>query len=241
MSDLSAPLGSTTTDSAAALAAVAAATNLQYHHSVGINLLDDSDDPAVAAAAAAIAYEKESSSASCDDRKPSAVPSRISLHQQQQQRDRLNSVASLSETSVSNLPLVHVVDGGMDIQAFVAAVMASVGDQLADLAGAIESIAERAADGLMDDDDIEEFKREMGMESYDDDENDDSDNNDEASSAAAMDSPMIGAVSDGLMRRRPRSGSASSVDYNAVKAAVDAAEAASGTLGLANSNTRKKI
>jgi hypothetical protein len=159
--------------------------------------------------------------------KPSAIPSRISLQRDRLssvaslsetlQRDRFNSVASLSEMSLSGLPnmMLDGIDMTGDIQAFVAAAMASVGDQLADLAGAVESVAFLSPD-------------QEGTES-------------ENSSVA---SPLIGAMSDmargGRQRRsrnRPRSWSASSgkisVDYEAVAAAVDAAHAATGTLDLA--------
>jgi hypothetical protein len=154
--------------------------------------------------------------------KPSAIPSRISL-----ERDRLNSIASLSEFSLSGMPSMALegIDMSGDIQAFVAMAMASVGDQLAELAGAVESVAftpnHEVLDNLKGD--------KTGTES-------------ENSSVA---SPLIGAMSDtarggrheGRSRNRPRSWSASSgkisVDYEAVAAAVDAANAATGTLDLA--------
>ena len=171
------------------------------------------------------------------------VPSRISL-----QRDRLNSVASLSEVSV-NLPILFEVgsleglgpSGGAsvgsgivlnasDLQAYVAAAVASVGDQLVELAEAVEHAASGSDDvmGLL--------KR--GTES-------------ETSSVA---SPLIGAavadsgtysgrngghrsggsrVNAGASGGRPRSWSTSSkisVDYEAVQAAIDAAQAAAGSL-----------
>jgi hypothetical protein len=154
--------------------------------------------------------------------KPSAIPSRISL-----ERERLNSIASLSEFSLSGMPNMSLegIDMSGDIQAFVAMAMASVGDQLAELAGAVESVAFTPDHEVLD-----HLKGDKtGTES-------------ENSSVA---SPLIGAMSDtarggrhgGRSRNRPRSWSASSgkisVDYEAVAAAVDAAHAATGTLDLA--------
>jgi hypothetical protein len=99
-----------------------------------------------------------------------------------------------------------------DVQSFVKAAMASVEDQLADLASTIEAVT-----------------RDRDIDS-------------EVSSTA---SPMIGAASDigsnksGSLPGRPRSSSLSSllniaVDYDAIAAAVDAAEAAAGAIDLTN-------
>jgi hypothetical protein len=118
MSDFSLPLG---TDSV--VAATAAAGNLWH--------------PELAAAA----QKAPEALLLLDEEKPSAVQSRIMLA-----RDRLNSVASLSEVSIGGgLTFTTALDAGgigditgADIQAFVAAAMASVGDQLAELAGAVE-------------------------------------------------------------------------------------------------------
>ena len=204
MSDLSIPVG----DSLMASAMVAA-TNLHQG-----NLLLEADPTAAAAAPAAAA------AAGDNDRKPSAIPSRISL-----QRDRLNSVASLSEASVSGMMVDGVDMSAGDLQAFVAAAMASVGNQISELAGAVEDVAAAAAGG--DSVGLEDLRREMGVES------------DEASSGGAP--PMIGAAHDAGAARRPRSWSTSSgkisVDLDAVQAAVAAAEAASGSLGLSGSTS----
>jgi Helicase associated domain len=161
-----------------------------------------------------------------------SVPSRISMA-----RDRLNSVASLSEGSFTGFPiLVDGVDMTLDVQAFVAAAMASVGDQLAELAGAVESAASLSGSTAPIDitaalaplvENAAAAHRRDGDES-------------ETSSAAE---PMIGAALEGGMgagrgRRRPRSWSASSgrisVDYEAVAQAVDAAHAATGAVDVAS-------
>jgi len=167
-----------------------------------------------------------------------SVPSRISLN-----RERLNSIASLSEVDVSMPLMFPINDSGSgtganasgaslldnegmvvvpasDIQAYVAAAVASVGEQLAELAGAVEAAA-----------DVDDGSGVLESEN------------------SSVASPLIGAVSDGAGRgrggrhsvskaggNRPRSLSASSgkvaVDYEAVQAAVDAAQAATGTLDL---------
>lgn len=158
-----------------------------------------------------------------------AIPSRISL-----QRDRLNSIASLGDLSLSafatgsggsvnnNFPInMDGIDINGDIQAFVAAAMATVGDQLMELAGEMEEVAGETMN-------FEDFKREMGLD------------NSECGDNSSVASPMIGAVSDGAAasRGRGRTWSTSSgrisVDLNAVLAAVDAGDAASGSLGLPN-------
>lgn len=149
-----------------------------------------------------------------DDSKLSAVPNRISL-----ERQRLSSIASMSEVSASNLPFMHldgVSDSAGDIQAYVAAAMASVSDQIADLAGVVENVA-NSADSVS----IDLIHRDHC--------------DSEASSVA---SPLIGAVTDASKKKRavrPRSWSTSSglsLDFEAVVAAVNAAEAATGKLDL---------
>jgi hypothetical protein len=150
-----------------------------------------------------------------EDSKPSALPSKISLD-----RDRLNTIGSLSEMSLSNLPLL--LDGADmhgDIQAYVAAAMAGVGDQLADLAYSLEHVAKKPDSTILD-----AIKKDIGLDASGDD----------GSSAA---SPMIGAVSDSARgRRRPRTWSTGSgmisVDLEAVQAAVHAAEIATASGAL---------
>lgn len=180
-----------------------------------------------------------------------AVPSRISLHHQ---RERFNSIASLSEASInfSQLQFLEVPEMdpalvGDSMQAYIAAAVASVGDQIAELAGNMEEIADAVTQGIPggtmeeddcddeeeeDDDPIGDVSRGVGGES-------------EASSVA---SPLIGVIAGQAHQRprkrrgvtgrpRPRSWSVSSsgklsVDLDAVQAAVDAAEAATGALGL---------
>lgn len=134
------------------------------------------------------------------------IPSKISLG-----RDRLNSIASAaSETS---LAISNENEVPSDLQNFVQKAMANVGDQLAELANA----AEKAGTGSPGDQDSE---------------------------LGSTMSPIIGATSDagsktGSLTGRPRSGSASyagvniCVDYDAVAAAVDAAQAAAGAIDLA--------
>ena len=149
-----------------------------------------------------------------DSKNPYAVPSKISLN-----RDRLDSLASAAtEPSMSLARIPTEADLGHDLQAFVKAAMASVSDQLAELASAVEAAV--SADISIVEDHDPELESDM-------------------SSAA---SPMIGATSDNASRAgsregRPRSLSISSainisVDYDAVAAAVDAAEAVTGAIDL---------
>lgn len=138
------------------------------------------------------------------------IPSRISMS-----RSRLNSINSTAtDPSLSHLPTEHEIPS--DIQNLVKQAMASVGDQLAEMA---EAATEAARD-------LEDHS--------------------ELSSAA---SPLIGAVLDASAKamgsfaalhqpNRPRSSSLTqgmdiAVDYAAVAAAVNAAEAASGAIDLA--------
>lgn len=129
-------------------------------------------------------------------------------------RERLNSVASLSEASITGLPLhVEGIDVTIDIQAFVSATVASMGDQLAEIAGAMEY-----AVGAIDEDDAR----------YDE------------SEVSSVASPIIGAKSDNDRKRmqRPRTLSMNSgiisVDAEVLAAAVDAANAAAAALDLTN-------
>jgi Helicase associated domain len=192
MSDLSVPAAS---DSIMATA-MAAATNL--HNGL---LMEDPEHE--------LLPSLMRSSSSHEDRKMSgSIPSKISLPPY---RDRLGSIASLGDLSVGNFNLNAplVVDGidvpGHDLQAFVAAAMASVGDQLVELAGAMEELTGESMTS-------EDFRREL---------------HDEGDSSVA--SPMIGAISDAAGGRRPRAWSTSSrlsgLDLEAVQAAVDAAYA----------------
>ena len=137
------------------------------------------------------------------------IPSKISVT-----RPRLNSITSESSTLDIMVPVPSETELGSDLQKFVKAAMASVGNQLADLSTAIEATTETPT--------------ELDQES-------------EISSTA---SPMIGATSDAGSRsaslngRRSRSNSNASlnisVDYDAVAAAVNAAEAAATAIDLAS-------
>jgi hypothetical protein len=167
---------------------------------------------AAAAATAGMADGNESvSSFLANDE---SIPSKISVNH----RDRLNSVASMSTTEPS--VLFHITAGGsVSAGSLSAEAMALFGDQLADqladLATSMEAITSSGG----------------GRDHHLDDS--------EVSSAA---SPMIGAMSDIGMNLstlgRPRSSSVSSlmnninVDYDAVAAAVDAAEAAAVAMDL---------
>lgn len=156
-----------------------------------------------------------------EDSKPCAIPSKISVD-----RARLNSVASSSEFSVSNLPLVvDGVDLSGDIQVYVAAAMAAVGDQIADLASAVEHVA-HSSDSVAIDTISKLVKPPL----------------DDASSEA---SPLIGAMLDASRGRyRLRSLSTTSgvisasgmisLDLEAVEAAMNVADlvTASGVLDL---------
>lgn len=166
-------------------------------------------------------------------RKSNAVPTRISLDRGRLNsiasnfsldRERLNSIASLGDLSLSNLPMMlEGVDVSGDLQAFVAAAVAQVGDQLAEIATAVE-----AATNASRTESPNTLRHEAGLESD--------------ASVESNATPIIGALSDGRTHRgrhsRPRSWSVSSgkisVDYEAVAAAVNAAEAATGTLDLSN-------
>lgn len=165
----------------------------------------------VTAAAAGDGNESVSSFLVSDEK----IPTRISVN-----RDRLNSIASLGDASA--ILRYSSINGDIadsefpsDVHSFVQAAMASVEDQLADLATAVEAVS----------------KDQKG---------------DQESEISSTASPMIGAASDVGSNRsmdsvtgRPRSSSMSSmlqisVDYDAVAAAVDAAEAAAGALDLSS-------
>lgn len=133
--------------------------------------------------------------------------SELSLHRDRKYSCASISMASLGEVSTYDLPPRKQSGDGVstDIQAFVAAAMATVGDQLAELAGVVETVAgssasissEKLKDMVKDDQSI-------------------------FSNASSL--PEIQA-------QRERSLSID-VDYDAVAAAVDAAEAATGALSL---------
>ena len=162
----------------------------------------------VSAAANADGNESVSSFLVSDEK----IPTRISVN-----RERLNSIASLGDASAllrwSGIDPAADAEFPSDVHSFVQAAMATVEDQLADLATAVEAVSKENKE------DIES----------------------EISSTA---SPMIGAASDVNSNRsmdsitgRPRSSSMSSmlqisVDYDAVAAAVDAADAAVSALDL---------
>ena len=171
----------------------------------------------VSAAAAGDGTESISSFFVSDEK----VPTKISVN-----RDRLNSVASIGTDASAVLRFAgmngdsrHDAEFPSDVHSFVQAAMASVEDQLADLATAVEAVSK---------DNKGDHK---------------GDHESEISSTA---SPLIGAASDFGSNRsmdsvtgRPRSSSISSmlqisVDYDAVAAAVDAAEAAAGGLDLSH-------
>ena len=174
----------------------------------------------VTAAAAADGNESVSSFLVNDER----IPTRISVNGDRLNtiaslgdgRDRLNSIASLGDTSaILRYTGLDTVDAEFpsDVHSFVQAAMATVEDQLADLATAVEAVSKENKE------DVES----------------------EISSTA---SPLIGAASDIGSNRsmdsvtgRPRSTSMSSmlqisVDYDAVAAAVNAADAAVSALDL---------
>jgi hypothetical protein len=199
---------------------------LHDHHS---DTLGSGNQSATAAALAATIYTSlanDVSAAAGDDTgsvssflvSDERIPTRISVN-----RDRLNSIASVATDpsallhGMGGVHLSSIVDPDFpsEMQRYVRAAMASVGDQLADIAASAEAGA-----GFS-------FKDSK-------DHQDDS----EISSAA---SPMIGDLGSksGSLTGRPRSSSVSSllniaVDYDAVAAAVDAAEAAAGAMDLTN-------
>ena len=141
-------------------------------------------------------------------------------------RDRSNTMATMQTmqtVATDQSALLHTHNNALsgldsefpsDVHSFVKAAMASVEDQLADLATAVEAVSK-------------------------------DNNGDYESEISSTVSPMIGAASDigsnisDSVVGRPRSSSISSllqiaVDYDAVAAAVDAAEAAAGAIDLTN-------
>ncbi len=160
----------------------------------------------------------DSVASSVSEEKPSAVPSRISLR-----RERKWSVASLSEVSATGgVPFVSEPTERSNTDAFVAA--ATLADQLSELAGAVEAAAASSADSV-----TYQLMREAGI----------------GSDASSVASPLIGAMHDsssvsGLdSKQRSRSSTVASfsqqivdIDYEAVAAAVDAAEAVTCALDL---------
>jgi len=195
-----------------------------------------------------------------EDGKPAAVPSsapaaaapvpgRISM-----QRERSGSLASLSEVSVT-LPMMFDLAAGAstssadegaplvlnsnDLQAYVAAAVASVGDQLAELAGAVESAAAMGDDldlGFDDGGNYMPQKKSKASATTAAARNPSGKGAESETSSVA--SPIIGAAltSGRHGMKRPRSGSTGSgtisVDFDAVQAAVHAAAAATGSLDL---------
>ena len=199
MSDLSATgFGAGTSDGRLGDAAAALAASALHY----TGLIDD--------VTSAVAHPRTNSlgSHSSGDSKSGAIPSGISLA-----GDRKMSVSEFSwfgeHSSGTDQFIPH-------IQAFVDAAMATVGDQLEDLAGAVEMAASGSADTASLSSD---FVR-TGMDS----------------DASSTMSPLIGPVSDFATQRRPRSMSTSSktisVDYDAVASAVEAAQAATGSIDL---------
>jgi hypothetical protein len=158
----------------------------------------------------AAAHPRTSSlgSHSSGDSKPGAIPSGISLV-----ADRKMSVSEFSWFGEHSTGSDQIVP---HIQAFVDAAMATVGDQLEDLAGAVEMAAFGTGDGESLSSDVVR----TGMDS----------------DASSTMSPLIGPVSDFSVQKRPRSMSTSSktisVDYDAVASAVEAAQAATGSIDL---------
>ena len=182
-------VGSSGTATAAALAASA----LQFQH-------HDAPMPAPG--------DGESVSSFLNDGKQKAVPPKIAF-----KRDRLNSMFSTTSEASLGLGLPTENELSNDLQSFVKKAMASVGDQLAEIANSAE---------LAGDDPVLASLSHDGHLSE--------------TSSVGSGFPIIGATSDHLTR--PRSSSVSSalnisVDYDAVAAAVDAATAATGTLDLA--------
>lgn len=142
------------------------------------------------------------------------VPTKISLTS-----DRKYSGASLSDTSAQT----HTADGkeiSPDIQAFVAAAMATVGDQLKELAGTVESVASSTADSVVSD------KARLETESR----------AESVSESATLATAEVQSATEDVGRPRSLSTSSAakpiSVDYDAVAAAVNAAEAATCAIDL---------
>jgi Helicase associated domain len=173
------------------------------------------------AAAAAIAasalqrpfLEDESDNSTVTDT-DNPVPSKISLS-----RDRIYSIASIGEPSINS-----GYEVGSDIQKYVSAAMATV-DHLAELARVVETVA--GSSNSVSSDLMKEIIRD-----------DHSDIISNASSLPEIQAELQRQRQEDRSRGRKRSlsstSNAISVDYDAVAAAVDAAEAATGALDLAS-------
>jgi hypothetical protein len=159
-----------------------------------------------------------------------SVPSRISLTGDG--RDRKMSLAELSAQDGSGSLSIT----GPDLQAFIQGAMMTVGDQLAELAGAVEYAAAGAEVGSLGSFNSEQLRREAGLDS----------------DVGSSSSPLIGAVTErelAMLKSRDsgstrgRSSSTSSrpisVDYDAVAAAVTAAQAATSKLDLSSFGTEQ--
>ena len=154
-------------------------------------------------------HESDASSVSDTD-KP--VPSKISLNP----RERFYSIASLGEPSVNGQYEI-----GPDLQKFVQEAMNSVGDQLSELAGVVETVAGSAQSTGSDL--LKDILRDdhSGVFST-------------ASSLPEIQAQLQAQLLEDMGRPRSMSNSSNplSVDYDAVLAAVDAAEAATGAFDL---------
>jgi hypothetical protein len=131
-------------------------------------------------------------------------------------RDRKYSIASLGEASVTGSSEIN-----NELQAFVAAAMASVGDQLAELAGVVETVAGSSAS----------ISSELMREIVKDDSSSVFSN---ASSLPEIQQQLQMQLQSGRPRSMSTSSNGIAVDYDAVAAAVDAAEAATGALDLSH-------
>ena len=170
---------------------------------------------AIAASALSRPFLEDESDESTVSEGDKPVPSKISLG-----RERLYSIASLGEPSVNG-----GYEIGLDLQLFVAAAMANAGDQLAELAGVVEIVA--GGSHSVGSDLLKDIIRD-----------DHSDVMSTASSLPEIQAELRRQRQEDRAAGRARSMSTTSnplsVDYDAVAAAVDAAEAATGALGLAS-------
>jgi hypothetical protein len=203
MSDISLHMGSSDQynsfmDGAAAAAAIAASALQSTIDEVNLS---------IALPHGASCQASVTSSVSGDHDRP--VPSRISLN-----RDRKHSLASLSEGSSSFHQFTYGPSSEItpDIQAFVAAAMATVGDQLAELAGVVETCAEGGSS----------VNSETMKDPHDD------------HSIHSAASSLTEIRHQGRERSFSTSSNPIAVDIDAVAAAVNAAEAATGALDLAH-------
>ena len=170
---------------------------------------------AIAASALQRPFLEDESDESTVSESVKPVPSKISLG-----RDRLYSIASLGEPSVNG-----GYEIGPDLQLYMAAAMANVGDHLAELAGVVEIVA--GGSNSVNSDLLRDVIRD-----------DHSDIISTASSLPEIQAELRRQRQEDRAAGRTRSMSTTSnplsVDYDAVAAAVDAAEAATGALGLAS-------